>query len=66
LGNVFFTLSGRRAKSIYKWSARGNMQLEVFGSSLNSVDQGFETCASVPTYPELTGTDEKALGLFFW
>lgn len=58
LRNAFFTLSGSRAKAIYRRSARSGMQLEVFGSSLNSVDEGFQTCpqrVSAVSHPELAG-----------
>lgn len=41
--NVFFTLSGSRAKAIYKWSAAGELRLEVFGGLSNTADQGYET-----------------------
>lgn len=53
----FFTLSGSRAKPIYKRSARGDMQLEVFGSSLNQSFQVCPHCTSVSTHQELAGTD---------
>lgn len=65
LRNAFFTLSGSRAKSIDKRSASGDMQLEVFGSSLS---QSFQTIHTVHWRP-LTQTWQglmRRLGILCW